>query len=162
MKKMVWTGSVLMALGGCASLPPESVTAQQKIGSGIETARANQLLLIDSFAKQEKQRIKLAAKNAIPEMLSTQYPGRDSYTQPEVEKMLADYSTDLESILKNIDDKHLKLARDTNQFFDELGAINSLNLELIKSAVEVNKIYKTAFDQLKDKAKTKLPEILSQ
>lgn len=162
MKKIVLMGSVLMALSGCASLPPESVTAQEKIGSGIETARSSQLLLIDSLAEQEKQRIRQGATSIIPQVLAKNFPGKDSYTQSDVEKVMADYSASLESKLKVIDDKHLKLTRDANQFFDDLAAINSLNLELIKSAVEVNKIYKSAFDQLKDKANTKLPEILSQ
>lgn len=44
MKKFLLTVSTLVVLSGCASLPQESVTAQEKIGSGIETARTNQPL----------------------------------------------------------------------------------------------------------------------
>lgn len=162
MKKLLLTVSTLIVLSGCASLPQESVIAQEKIGSGIETARINQLLLIDKFAEQEKQRIRLAAKIAIPAALAKKYPGKFSYTQPEVEALLAEYGADMEAQLQKIDNKRIQLARDTNQFFDDLGSINSLNLELIKSVVDLNRMYKAAFDQVKDKAKTKLPEILSQ
>ena len=34
---------------GCASLPPEAVISQKKVSEGIETARTNQILLINNL-----------------------------------------------------------------------------------------------------------------
>lgn len=162
MRKLLLLGLIIGFLGGCASLPPESVTAQEKIGSGIETARQNQLLLIDKFAEEAKATVNLKFKQAIPAALKKKYGAKDSYSQVEVESLLVEYGADIQAELKKIDDKRVQLVRDTNQFFDELGSINTLNLGLLKSAVELNKVYKAAFDQIKDRAKSSIPEILSK
>jgi hypothetical protein len=162
MKRLLLMVCLLGLVASCVSIPPESITAQEKIGSGIETARRNQLLLIDKFAEKAKDEIRLAYRIAVPSVLNKKYPGKASYSSAEVESLLAEYGKDIESDLRKIDNKRASLVQDTNRFFDDLGSINILNLEMLKSAVELNRAYKASFDQIKDRANSKIDEILSK
>jgi predicted transcriptional regulator len=133
------------------------VTAQEKIGSGIETARANQLMLIEKFSEEAKQVIRLKYKQAIPSAIKKKYGVKASYNIEEVEALLMEYDKDIESDLKKIDDKCLLLTGNTNRFFNDLGSINTLNLELLKSRIELDEKYRAVFDRIKDSINTKLP-----
>ena len=149
---------VILLLGGCASLPPETITSQEKIGSGIETARNNQLLLIENFIGEAKTVLRLKAKNSIKRKVEE----KNSYTQNDVESLLTEYSADIESELKSIDDKKLQLITETNKFFNELSLINNQNLQLLIPAVEISELYKINYNKTKDIICSKIPENINK
>ena len=153
--------AVAALLTACASVPPEAVTAQEKISAGIEAARKNQIMLIDRFADEAKISLRLKYKDAIPAVLQKKLAGRASFTPTEVQSLLSEYGTDLEGDLKKVDDQRARLVRETDRFFNDLGSLSSLNQQVLASTVQLNKTYKAAFDQLKTQAEPKFAEILS-
>lgn len=131
---------------GCASLPPEAVISQKKVSEGIETARSNQVLLINSYAEEAKSKLQLSFQMAIPDSLKKEYGDKESYTQEEMTDSLVDYGKQLQDALKKVDDKRNDLIQDTNDFFNELAMLSNVNLELLESVVKLNEKYKAISD----------------
>lgn len=153
---------IFFLIGGCASLPPESITAQEKIAEGIETARRNQILLIENFSESEKIRVRHHLEDTITGALRKKYGERTSYTPTELRAMMVEYSGDLRAEEKKTDEKKLRLLANTKDFFDDLVSMTRLNLDLLRQTVDFNKTYKAVFDQIKEKSKDGFAEILSK
>jgi hypothetical protein len=142
---------MFFTLIGCASLPPEAVISQKKISEGIETARKNQILLINNFAEEAKSKIQLSFQLAIPGSLKNEYGEKESYSQQEIHASLVDYGKQLQADLKQIDDKRNDLIQETNNFFYQLTILSNANLELLESSVALNEKYRTIFDGIVSK-----------
>ena len=146
---------------GCASLPPEAVISQKKVSEGIETARTNQILLINNFAEEAKAKLQLSYQLSIPATLKDEYGEKENYTEEQINKILVDYGKQLQNDLKKIDNKRNELIQETNQFFNELLILSNVNLELLESAVKLNEKYKAIFDGIVSKNE-KIKEILGR
>lgn len=104
LRKVIFFG-MFLALLGCASLPPEVVISQKRVSAGIETARSNQLLLINNFAEEAKSKLQLSFQLAIPGVLKEAYGEKETYTQEEINDSLVDYGKQVQAGLQEIDDK---------------------------------------------------------
>jgi hypothetical protein len=143
-----------LGVGGCAKLPAEALIVQEKIGESIEAARRNQLRLIDEFAEAEKTSRRVAFEAGIPKAIEEEFgEGNASFELVEVGGFLKEYGRQLQAGMGEVDEKAAELRHQTNEFFDEMWRLNDVNLDLLRSVVELNQTYRAALERAKSRSR---------
>lgn len=143
-----------MGVSGCAKLPAEALIVQEKIGESIEAARRNQVRLIDEFAEAEKTSRRIAFEAGISQAIEAEFgEGKTSVELAKVEGFLKEYGQQLQSEMGEVDGKAAELRRQTNEFFDEMWRLNDVNLDLLRSVVELNQTYRVALERAKSRSR---------
>jgi hypothetical protein len=150
---------------GCATVPPEAVTAQQLVIRNIEVARRNQLLLIDSYAADQKGSVRHQLEtNALDEVLAKPLNGRAAMPAAEVRLLAIDYAADLQAELGKIDTRTAALRQRTDTDFNQLvqlAEVNALYANALKERSDLINKWMGGYQKELNRIENKFLEVLN-
>ncbi|MGL1930866.1 MAG: hypothetical protein OCC45_03775 [Desulfotalea sp.] len=145
---------MLFILNGCVSIPPQAVTSQALIISGLESAKKNQITLINAYADDQITQIENLMKNVvIDDVIASELKGRDALPAAEVRVLLIEYAEDLKTEIATIESKRQGLLGETSQAYGQLLDLANANHEFLKSAHNAAAIQNDLVNKYKEKLK---------
>lgn len=147
---------VFLAVSGCVSIPPQAVTSQALIVSGLESAKSNQIKIINAYADERIDKVENLMKNVvIDDVILSELNGRDALPANEVRVLLIEYAEDLGTEISKIESSRQSLLKETEFGYNQLMDLAQANHDFLKSAHDAA----TTQDDLIDKYKEKLEEV---
>lgn len=130
---------LIFLINACVSVPPQVVTSQELIGSGLQTSRENQIALIEAWASDQKQQKKDLLENVVIDIaIQRKLNGRSALPPDEVKSLIIEFHNDALNEYESIDTKKAELIRIANENFNEMEKLNRLNLNYMKSLLKVS------------------------
>ncbi len=156
MKKKLLCISAIFILSGCVSIPPQAVTSQELIMSGLDSAKKNQITIINAYANDQINHIESLMKNTvIDDVIESELGGRSGLPADEVKTLLLEYAEDLKEKIAKVEAKRQSLLLETNKAYDQLISLAKANHDFLRSAHNAA----TFQNKLIDKYKTRLKEV---
>lgn len=153
MKKII-VYVMFLTVSGCVSIPPQAVTSQALIVSGLESAKSNQITIINSYADDQIAQVENLMKNVvIDEVISDELDGRDALPANEVRVLLVEYAEDLRSDISEIESSRQSLLKETENGYNQLIELAQANHDFLKSAHDAATIQNDLIDKYKEKLK---------
>lgn len=166
MKKILVSVSLLILLAGCVSIPPQAVTSQELIVSGLESAKKNQLTIINAYADDQINQIENLMKNVVvDDVISSELNGRKALPSNEVKKLLIEYAEDLGAKISKVESKRQSLISEASENYDQLISLAKANRDFLKAAYDAAVIQNDLIEKYKEKLKeveTKIEEYVKK
>lgn len=154
MKNILFCLSVIIILSGCVSIPPQAVTSQELIMSGLVSAKKNQITIIDAYADDQISRIESLMKNTvIDDVIKAELKGREGLPADEVKTLLLEYAEDLRTKIAKVETKRHRLLLETNKAYDQLISLAKANHDFLRSAHNASTFQNKLLDKYKEKLK---------
>jgi len=123
LKKFLFIILPIICIGGCASIPQESVSLSQGIGKGLTDIHESNLKFVERYFEQKKQEINQHEKEAVDKFFSRIIAGLSDPQAPPLDK------TALNKIKEKIEEIHSR----GNEFRAELDKTKSLVIQRLEN-----------------------------
>ncbi len=154
MKVVLMSLSIVVFLVGCVSIPPQAVTSQELIVAGLESAKNNQLKLINAYADDQIDRIENSMENTVvDDVITSVLNGRSALPRGEVKGLLLEYAEDLRSKILVVESKRKSLIIETSNSYAQLISLAKANRDFLRSAHGAAAIQNDLIDKYKEKLK---------
>ncbi|MDC8829385.1 hypothetical protein [Alteromonas gilva] len=152
--RMALLSFILLLASGCVSIPPQAVTSQALIVSGLESAKNNQLKIINAYADDQIVRVENLMKNVvIDDVIASELKGRKALPADEVRVLLVEYAEDLRSEISKIEASRQTLLKETEASYGQLIDLAKANYDFLKTAHDAATIQNDLIDKYKEKLK---------
>lgn len=147
-KKVLLFLIIFAGICSCASIPPQTVTSQELVLKGLQTAKNNQLALIEAYAADQISRKEELMRTAvIDKVIEEQLNGRNALPPGEVKIMILEYEKDINTERNKVSIKKEELKQVSLKNFNELENLVQLNLDYMKSLQKATAWQKNLIDK---------------
>jgi len=147
---------VALALGGCASVPKESVELSKEIGKGIAESQRSYTNLLNTYFASKKQQVDQWIENEyLPEYLSNvqselKKAGQSTTLTPQqLRDVLRDVIIERDQKHTDIEKTRILLLTKSNEHYTLLSQGNAAVTSLLQSMVDVNEAKSSATQTIK-------------
>ncbi|MCV6612084.1 MAG: hypothetical protein OIF55_15015 [Amphritea sp.] len=152
--RMVLLSLIFLLTSGCVSIPPQAVTSQALIVSGLESSKNNQIKIINAYADDQIAQVENLMKNVvIDDVIASELNGRNALPADEVRALLVEYAEDLRSEISKIEASRQSLLKETETGYGQLIDLAKANHDFLKTAHDAATIQNDLIDKYKEKLK---------
>lgn len=144
--------AVVFTAGACTSIPPQAVTSQELIVSGLESAKANQNTLINAYADDQISQLELRMEHmVIDDVIQESLSGRNALPADELKALLIEYAEDFKTELSSIESTRKQLLKETEAGYAQLIDLANINHEFLRAAHDSSALQGNISNQFKAK-----------